>query len=431
MKYLLSLLIIIPSLANALSINEAVQKMIETNPQIELKKAELLVERELLTTANSDYLPTIDLTYSVGPESTRTIANAAVKITTTRQDFEATLNQNIFSGFDTEYRVQQQEALVLAATDGVQDSANSIALEAATAYIDILRSKELRDIAQINVDVHKKYLDQIKEKAEAGVGRSSDYKQTLSRYENAQSTYYLTEQNYKNSITSFQRIVDIDVKAEDLVKPSIGALPTQNLEELISMAMENNPTISVSQADVKYAEAALNRSNSAFYPRADIRARSYWNKNLNGFESNQNDRLTEESGYNVLLVLSYNLFNGLADSSNKEANRHRILMKNSSLADTKRFIKASTTIAWQTYQSTEMQLVHIDKNIEASAQTVADYQEENELGRRSIVDLLNIELEHNAAKNRKVTAEYDRLAAYYQMLTHSGNLLENMNIAIK
>lgn len=78
-----------------------------------------------------------------------------------------------------------------------------------------------------------------------------------------------------------------------------------------------------------------------------------------------------------------------------------------------------------------MQLVHIDKNIEASAQTVADYQEENELGRRSIVDLLNIELEHNAAKNRKVTAEYDRLAAYYQMLTHSGSLLENMNIAIK
>lgn len=431
MKYLLSLLIIIPSLVNALSINEAVQKMIETNPQIQVKKAELLVERELLTTAKSDYLPTIDLTYSVGPESTRTIANAAVKITTTRQDFSATLNQNVFSGFDTEYRVEQQQALVLAATDSVQDSANSIALEAATAYIDILRSKELLDIAQTNVDVHKKYLDQIKEKAEAGVGRSSDYKQTLSRYENAQSTYYLTEQNYKNSLTSFQRIVDVNVKAEDLEKPSVGVLPAQNLEELVSMAMENNPTINVSQADIKYAEAALNRSNAAFYPQADIRAQSYWNKNLNGFESNQNDRLTEESGYNVLLVLSYNIFNGLADSSNKEANRHRVLVQNSSLADTKRFIKASTTIAWQTYQSTEMQLVHIDKNIEASAQTVADYQEENELGRRSIVDLLNIELEHNAAKNRKVTAEYDRLAAYYQMLTHSGSLLENMNIAIK
>lgn len=53
MKYLLSLLIIIPSLVNALSINEAVQKMIETNPQIQVKKAELLVERELLTTATS------------------------------------------------------------------------------------------------------------------------------------------------------------------------------------------------------------------------------------------------------------------------------------------------------------------------------------------------------------------------------------------
>ncbi|MDQ7069131.1 MAG: TolC family outer membrane protein, partial [Sulfurimonas sp.] len=430
MKHLLSLLILIPSLINALSIDEAIQKTIETNPQIEVKRGELNTEKELLTTAKSDYLPTIDITYSVGPESTKTIGNLREKVSTNRQDFSATLNQNIFSGFDTKHKVAQQEALILSASDSVQDSANSIALEAATAYIDILRSKELLDIAQTNVDVHKKYLDQIKEKADAGVGRASDYKQTLSRYENAQSTFFLTEQNYQNSLTSFKRIVDLDVKAQDLLKPTVGELPAQSLEELIVLSMENNPTINVSHADIKYAEAVLSRSNAAFYPKADIRAQSYWNKNLNGFEKPAKD-FVEENGYNVLLVLSYNIFNGLADSSNKEANRQRVLVKNSSLADAKRFITASTTIAWQTFKSTEMQLVHIDRNIEASAQTVADYQEENDLGRRSIVDLLNIELEFNAAKNRKVTAEYDRLASYYQMLTHSGKMLEAMNIAIK
>ena len=428
--YFLSLFIIIPTLVNALSIDEAVQNTIKTNPQIHTKKEAYYAEKELLTTAEADYLPTFDLTYSVGPESTKTIGNSREKVDVTRQDFSATISQNIFAGFDTEHRVAQQDALVVSASDGITDTANSIALETATAYLDILRSKELLDIAQTNVAVHKKYLDQIKEKSDAGVGRASDYRQTLSRYENAQSVFYLTEQNYKNSLTSFKRIVDIDVTSKDLNKPVLGTLPSQSLEELTEIAIKNNPTINISKSDVKYAEAALSRSKSAFYPRADLKAQSYWNKNLNGFEK-PGDAIVEENGYNVLLVLSYNIFNGLADSSNKEASRHRLLEQNNNLIDAKRFIVASTTIAWQTLKSTEQQLIHIDRNIEASAQTVANYQEENDLGRRSIVDLLNIELEHNAAKNRKVTAEYDRLVAYYQILTHTGTLLETMNVTIK
>ena len=303
MTYILSLFIILPTLVNALSMNEAIQQMIQTNPQIKVKKEELLAEKQLLTTSKSDYLPTVDLTYSTGKEVTRTIGNASLAtgkntVSVIRQDVSATLTQNVFSGFDTRYRVEQQSALVLAASVGVEDSANSIALETATSYLDILRSKELLDIAQTNVDVHKKYLDQIKEKAEAGVGRSSDYKQTLSRYENAQSVFFLADQNYQNSLTSFERIVDVAVKADDLVKPSVGSLPAGTLEELITTAIQNNPTIHVSQADVTYAEAALKRSDAAFYPKADIKAESYWNKNLNGFTkgTDQADPFVEDDG---------------------------------------------------------------------------------------------------------------------------------------
>jgi adhesin transport system outer membrane protein len=420
-----------------MTIDEAVQETIKTNPQVEIKKAELETEKELLTATKSDYLPKVDLSYSVGPETTQTIGNSRDRVDETRQDASATLTQNVFAGFDTMYAVDQQKALVLSAANGVQESANSIALETVTAYVDILRNKELLDISKQNVDVHKKYLDQIKEKVDAGVGRSSDYKQTLSRYENAQSIYFLNEQNYKNSLYSFQRILPGDISIESLVKPTVGALPVQSLEELTALALENNPTIHLSHANVQSAEAALSRSNASYYPRADLKAQSYWNKNLNGFSKDANGpssppkAFVEENGYNVLLVISFNLFNGLADSANKEANRHRLLKQHSALSDSKRYVEAYAKIAWQTFESTGQQLVHIEKNIQASAETVANYQEENDLGRRSIIDLLNIELEYNAAQNRKVTAEYDRLLSYYQILTHSGKILEAMNVTVK
>jgi len=439
MTYLLSLLIIIPTLVNALSIDEAVQQTIETNPQIQVKKEELLTEKETLTGAKSDYLPTVDLSYTVGGERTHTIANKnndrpnddrEGQEDKLRQEASVNLNQNLFAGFDTMYKVEQQEALILSAGSNVKDGANAIALETVTAYVDILRNKELFDIAKNSMEVHKKYLAQIKEKVDAGVGRSSDYKQTLSRYEASQSIYFLTEQNYQNSIATFQRLLSVEVSAEDLTKPTVSDLPAESLEELIAMAMANNPSIQVSQADIKYAEAALTRSNAAYYPRADLTAEAYWDKGLNGFRA-PSGVADEQDGYNVLLVLSYNIFNGLADSANKEANKHRLLKQNSTLADTRRYIEAYTKIAYKTYKSTAVQLVHIDRNIEASAQTVSDYQEENDLGRRSLIDLLNIELEYNNAKNRKVAAEYDRIIAYYQILTHTGKMLEIMNVTIE
>lgn len=425
--------VLLPALVSAMSITEAVQKSVETHPQIQVKKEELNAQKKSLNVVRSDYLPSVDLSYAVGPESTKTIINDREEVDVTRQDASATLTWNLFAGFNTKYGMKQQEALILSAGDNVKDSANTLALEVAQAYIDVLRNKELFQIAKENVDVHKKYLSQIKTKVDAGVGRNSDYKQTLSRFENAKSIMYLTEQNYDNAVSSFQRILPGAIAASDLDKPSVGAMPAETLEALVELAMANNPTIDVSKDDIKAAKAAVTRSNAPYYPRADIIAKSYWNKNLNGIttDSPVNSDYEESSGYNALLVLNYNIFNGLADSASKEVNQHKLLQKSSALVDSQRYIKAYTQIAYQTYQSTKVQLAHIDANIKAAGDTVADYQKENELGRRSIIDLLNIELEYNAARNRKVTADYDNLLAYYQILSYTGKILEEMNVIIK
>lgn len=424
---------LMPALLSALSITEAVQKTIETHPQIQMKKEDHFTQKELLTRAKAGYLPSVDLSYSVGPEVTKTISNERIRESLTRQDASATLTQNIFAGFDTEYGVKQQNALILSAGDKVKESANELALSTVTYYLELLRHYELLQISKENAEVHKKYLAQIKEKVDAGVGRSSDYKQTLARYENALSIQYLAEQNYDNAISSFERILPGVATALDLQKPTIGNIPANDLNTLVELALKNNPTINVSKADIEAANAAVKRSNAPYYPKANIQLEAYWNKNVHGIATDAPtpSNFEEDSGYNALLVLNYNIFNGFADSATKQANQHRLLNKNSTLADAKRYIQAYTEIAWQTFESTKQQLVHLDNTIKASGETVADYQKEHELGRRSIIDLLNIELEYNNAKNRKTTAEYDRLIAYYQILSYTGKILEEMNVVVE
>ena len=422
-------LVLLPSLVGAVSITEVVHKTIETHPQIQMVKGDLNAEKKVLTQVKAGYLPSVDLSYNVGPEETRTIANDRVKYRYTRHDSSATLTQPIFSGFSTVYGVEQQNALILSSDKKVQEKANDLALEATTAYLEMLKTKELLDIAKENVDVHEKYLGQIKEKVDAGVGRSSDYKQTLSRYENAKSVYYLSQQNYENSIFNFQRILPDAITDDYLEKPEAGRLPANDLDGLIEIAVKDNPTVHVSMADIKAAQASVIRAESAFYPRADVRLQTFWDKNVNGVGT-KNPATTQDrnSGWNALLMLNYNIFNGMYDKALIEKNKYRVLTQSSTLADAKRYVTANTSLAWYTFKSTQEQLVHIEKNIEASADTVSAYQEENDLGRRSIIDLLNIELEYNGAKNRKVTAEYDNLVAYYQILSHTGKMLEAMNV---
>ncbi|MDQ1263577.1 MAG: outer membrane protein adhesin transport system [Campylobacterota bacterium] len=422
-----------PLLLNAMSITEAVQKSVTTHPQIEMKKEDHLAQKGLLGRAEAGYLPSVDLSYAVGPEVTKTIDNNRERESLTRQEASAALVQNVFAGFETEYGIKQQKALISSTQKAVQESANELALSTTTYYIEVLRTHELLNIAKDNVAVHKKYLSQIDEKVKAGVGRSSDYKQTLARYENALSIEYLAQQNYDNALSSLERIIPGVAAATDLQKPSVGNIPSNNLAELVEIAMKNNPKIHVSQADIEAASAAVKRAEAPFYPRADIKLEAYWNKNVHGISTGEPSfsPYEEDSGYNALLYLKYNIFNGFADKAIKESNQHRLLNKHSTLADARKYIQAYTEIAWQTFESTKEQLVHLDNTIKSSGETVADYEKEHELGRRSIIDLLNIELEYNSAKNRKVTAEYDRLIAYYQILAYTGKILEEMSVSVE
>lgn len=82
-------------LLSAMSISEAVQNAVDTHPQIEMKREDSLAQKELLTRIKSGYLPSVDLSYSVGPESTKTVNNDGVRESLTRHNTDAKYFQRL------------------------------------------------------------------------------------------------------------------------------------------------------------------------------------------------------------------------------------------------------------------------------------------------------------------------------------------------
>ncbi|MGB7401233.1 MAG: TolC family outer membrane protein [Arcobacter sp.] len=436
MKYFSSLILAFsPILVYALTLTDVVQETISTHPQMKVKEEILREKEQELVNVKSGYLPTIDLSYSIGPEVTRTITNNQNRASLTRKDATVTLKQNLFSGFDTMNGVKQKKELILSASENVNETANSLAIESINAYLSVLKYSALYKTAQENVALHTKYLDQIKKTVEGGIGINSNYTQTLSRFENVTSEEYLAKLEYLNIVSSYQRVLPGKVFVEELDEPVVGQLKYNNLELLIKDCIENNPIIKGLKSEINASKALVARNKSKYYPTVDLVAQSYWNKNLNGISTNNEAPLSSsnydsESGYNALVVFKYNIFNGFADKSNIEMSKHKLLQNHNSLSDNERILKLNIEIAWNTYHITEKSLEHIKKDILATSETVAYYQKEYELGRRSLIDLLNVSIEYNNAKKRKINAEFEQLLAYYKIMSYSNKLLSEMHVSI-
>ena len=436
MKYFSSLILAFsPILVHALTLTDVVQETILTHPQMKVKEEILREKEQELVNVKSGYLPTIDLSYSIGPEVTRTITNNQNRASLTRKDATVTLKQNLFSGFDTMNGVKQKKELILSASENVNETANSLAIESINAYLSVLKYSALYKTAQENVALHTKYLNQIKKTVEGGIGINSNYTQTLSRFENVTSEEYLAKLEYLNIVSSYQRVLPGKVFVEELEEPTLGQLKYKNLDLLIKDCIENNPIIKGLKSEINASKALVARNKSKYYPTVDLVAQSYWNKNLNGISTNNEAPLSSsnydsESGYNALVVFKYNIFNGLVDKSNIEMSKYKLLQNHNSLSDNERILKLNIEIAWNTYHITEKSLEHIKNDILATFETVAYYQKEYELGRRSLIDLLNVSIEYNNAKKRKINAEFEHLLAYYKILSYSNKLLSEMHVSI-
>jgi adhesin transport system outer membrane protein len=243
---------------------------------------------------------------------------------------------------------------------------------------------------------------------------------------------------HENAIANYKSLLPEITSLEQFQTPSLKKLPAESLEDLVELAKQNYPLLHSTRSTVTAIKAEANRAKAAFYPTVDIVAQAYWNDKVHGVgydnplvPGTPGSKETEDAGYNALLVVNYNLFKGGSDSAFEQTKQHKLLKEQSKYLDQERSVVEGLTLSRNNFNLTTNSLQHIESYMNATGETKANYEKEHELGRRSIIDLLNISVEFNNARNRKVSAEYDRLIAYYEVLAYTGKLFEEMSISFE
>jgi outer membrane protein len=169
--------------ARADTMEAALLRAYQTNPQLNAQRASVRATDESVPQALSGYRPKVTMTASGGGQYTNQLA-----VTSTGKRIEegpqgphavgVALTQTVFNGNQTANKTRAAESQVLGAREGLRLLEQSVLLAAATIYMDYLRDFAILEVQRSNTRVLEQTLRQTRDRYVAGLVTTTDVAQS-------------------------------------------------------------------------------------------------------------------------------------------------------------------------------------------------------------------------------------------------------------
>ncbi len=178
------------SKGNADTLEWALVQAYQNNPSLNAQRASLRATDENVPQALSGYRPKLSVTanagYNLASESSLLVTPNSVNTTQFGASWisngvGASGSYTLFNGYQTANRVRQAESQVEGARETLRVTEQQVLLDAATAYMNLLRDQAVFDLNRRNVEVLIEQLKQTRERFGIGELTRTDVAQAESR----------------------------------------------------------------------------------------------------------------------------------------------------------------------------------------------------------------------------------------------------------
>ena len=410
---------------HATTLGGAVAQTLDTNPFVLQAVNERRARDFEVDQAKAGYKPKVDLNAGVGYEwsdnpSTRATGDNTEDLT--RTELELTLRQMVFDGHLTKYEVERQMARVKSAAYEIGGVAQNTALRAIEVYLELLKQRKDLELARDNLNAHERIYDQIKLRSDSGVGRKADLAQIEGRVALAESNVVAAQNNVNEADANYRRV--IGSAPGELNRPTSleDSLPN-TVDEGVAQGLESHPTLRSAKADVEATQAQHKVSRYNHMPRFDIEVGRTWNNDLDGVEGRNED-------FTAMLRMRWNFYNGGKDDARIKQTSHLINESKDVRDNTAREVEESIRLSWTSYQASKQQTAFLKRHMESSRNTREAYGKQFNIGKRTLLDLLDTENEVFESSRAHNNSDYTYLYAQYRILTGMGKLLEVIEMTL-
>lgn len=417
------LAIAISAPAQAVEMREAIEAAIASNPQINQaaqNKEAIEFEREQ---AQGLYLPRVDLEVSGGY---RKLDNPTRRALGTDHDtlemWEAglTVQQTLWDSGSRRSELERQASRTDGAAYRVQERSEFIALETVRAYLNYLLQERLVAIAEDNVSFHDVLARDLGEGVDQGSISIADQQQAEERLQAARVRRINAQEDLTNAAIDFMMLTGIPIDTVTMPPPVAANLPT-SLDNAVGMARSENPLVLEALADIDAAHAVVRAAKAELGPKIALEGRARTGEDIDGLEGDTTD-------LQARVVLRWNLFSGGINQANVQEQVRRASEQRYRLHEVSREAETDVRTAWNRRERQTAQLADLETQSSISDNLLVSYREQFNVGRRSLLDVLDAENTRNNVQVQRETARFASLFAEYKLLAATNQLLKTLNI---
>jgi TolC family type I secretion outer membrane protein len=416
--------LLLVTLSNPVNAYESIAGALATsymgNPTLNAERARQRATDENVPQALSGWRPTVSVNGDVG--AAWNDSSITRPTNTTPAGVAVTLTQPVFRGFRTVSATAQAEALVSAGRQDLLTVEQQVLLDAATAYMNVIRDRNVLALRAKNVEVLKEQLRASQTRFEVGEITRTDVAQSRASLAQAQSNYAAAEANLAASVANFLRI--IGHAPGTLRFPEISPLVPKTLDRALALSEQINPTILAAAFNEEAARHNIDLIKGGLLPEVSFNAQYTYNHEPSA-NVDWSDQATVFGQVQIPLYEGGLIYSQVRQAKQVDSQRRLEVI------DVRRQVREQVTQTWNNLKAAESVIASSKIQVEANRLALEGVRQEALVGSRTTLDVLDAEQVFVDSQVLLATAERDRIVSAYQLIAATGHMTaRNLNLDV-
>jgi outer membrane protein len=399
--------------AAAQTLEETLIQTYQSNPTLSAARAQLRSVNEQVPQALSNWRPEVALRGSAGQAYDDTDRPVDDSEGRTPASGDLVVTQPLYRGGRTIAGTERAENQVLAERSRLLSTEQDVLLSAITAYGDVWRDQSVLALNINNEQVLARQLEATQDRFDVGELTRTDVAQSESRLSGAVAGRIGAEGNLSTSRANFENVVG--VYPLTLEQPQVPLALPAGREEVVEAAESTNPQVLATNYDELAAQRTVREVEGELLPSVSLEGSV-------GYQHERSSRGSAGSSAEVLAVVSVPLYQQGAVSSRVRAAKQVASQQRLLVREAVRQAREDAISSWENLATARAQIAAFQQTVRANEIALEGVRQENEVGARTILDVLDAEQELLDAQVDLVGAQRDEFVASFQVLSAIGRM---------
>lgn len=321
-----------------------------------------------------------------------------------------TLSLNLWSGGRIQSDVERSEALAKASQKQEQITRDDVALLSSEAYLQWAHARQMVSLAQQNLSTHDKILQDFQTITQVDPGRRIDLNQAQVRHDNARLVLLKNETERAVAAERLARMLMAPAPAEPSGLDFSPPVPYASLDQAQAQLGDQHPVIARLLAQREAAAASIRYAQAQNAPTVNL---THAKSTTPGITDGQ---------FVTQLQLNLPLFDGGTARGAVGVATANLQALESDLQETRLILSEELASAWASWLSSSSRATMGQQQALTAQDLARGYVQQFRVGRRSLLDLLNIQSDLYTYQSNAATALHESRLSQARILASLGQL---------